>query len=162
MLIEPCEERAEVVIWTLETNIDDCTGEALGFAMERLMDAGARDVFYTPIFMKKNRPAHLLKVICTEDKIEEMEDIIFAQTTTVGIRRTKMERTVLARRMGSVATPYGKVDVKICTGRGVFRIYPEYESVKKICLEKQADFQEVYRSVICAAEEKRKEDERDE
>ncbi len=154
MLIEPCEQEQRDVIWTLETNIDDCTGEALGFAMERLMEAGARDVFYTPIFMKKNRPAYLLKVICTEDKIEELEDLIFAHTTTVGIRRTRMERTILNRRMDTVDTPHGTVEVKVCTGKGSIRAYPEYESIRKICLEQKKDFQTVYRSAVCAAEKK--------
>ena len=140
-------------IWVLETNIDDCTGEALGFAMDCLLEAGARDVFYTPIYMKKNRPAVLLRVICMADKVEQMEDLIFAHTTTVGIRKMPMERTVLDRRIKTVDSPYGPADVKLCTRKGKTRIYPEYESVKKICKARGEDFQTVYHSVLQTAME---------
>ncbi|MGN0266239.1 MAG: nickel pincer cofactor biosynthesis protein LarB, partial [Lachnospiraceae bacterium] len=71
----------------LESNIDDCSGEVMGYVMERLFEAGARDVSYMPIFMKKNRPAYQLNVICTTDKVDAMEKIIFSETTTIGIRR---------------------------------------------------------------------------
>ena len=140
-------------IWVLETNIDDCTGEALGFVMDRLLKAGARDVFYTPIYMKKNRPAVLLRVICMADQVEQMEDLIFAHTTTVGIRKMPMERTVLDRRMETVDTPYGPADVNLCERKGKTRIYPEYESVKKLCEASGEDFQTVYHSVLQAATE---------
>ena len=140
-------------IWVLETNIDDCTGEALGFTMDCLLEAGARDVFYTPIYMKKNRPAVLLRVICMADKVEQMEDLIFAHTTTVGIRKMPMERTVLDRRIETVDTPYGPADVKLCTRKGKTRIYPEYESVKKICRVTGEDFQTVYHDVLQSAME---------
>lgn len=140
-------------IWVLETNIDDCTGEALGFTMDCLLEAGARDVFYTPIYMKKNRPAVLLRVICTADKVEQMEDLIFAHTTTVGIRKMPMERTVLDRRIETVDTPYGPADVKVCMRKEKTRMYPEYESVKKICQACGEDFQTVYHSILQAAME---------
>ena len=116
------------------------------------MEAGARDVFYSPVYMKKNRPAYLLQVICMEDKIEELEDIIFAHTTTVGIRRMRMERTVLDRRIDKVQTPYGPVQVKVCSRKGITRVYPEYESIKKICKEYQEDFQKIYHCAVTAAE----------
>lgn len=84
-------------IYKLETNIDDCGGEILGFVMERLFEAGARDVHYIPVYMKKNRPAYLLNVICSEADIETLEQIIFEETTTIGIRRIQMESTGLKR-----------------------------------------------------------------
>ena len=149
---EPAKGSGEDVIWKLESNIDDCSGEDLGFMMEGLMEAGARDVFYSPVYMKKNRPAYLLQVICMEDKIEELEDIIFAHTTTVGIRRMRMERTVLDRRIDKVQTPYGPVQVKVCSRKGITRVYPEYESIKKICKEYQEDFQKIYHCAVTAAE----------
>lgn len=84
-------------IYKLETNIDDCGGEILGFVMERLFEAGARDVHYIPVYMKKNRPAYLLNVICSEADIETLEQIIFEETTTIGIRRIQMESIGLKR-----------------------------------------------------------------
>lgn len=92
-------------IYKLETNIDDITGENLGFVMEMLMVAGAKDVHYIPVFMKKNRPAYQLNVICSGDTIEELERIIFRETTTIGIRRVAMERTVLPRKIREFGYP---------------------------------------------------------
>ena len=101
-------------IYKLETNIDDCSGEVLGFVMEKLFEAGARDVHYTPVYMKKNRPAWLLTVICKEEDVPGMEALIFAETTSIGIRRARMERTILPRRKRKVMIPFGEVEVKIC------------------------------------------------
>lgn len=109
MLIRETENAsAGDYIYKLESNIDDCTGEALGYVMERLMKAGARDVHYTPVFMKKNRPAYQLNVICKEEDIEKLEGIIFRETTTIGIRRQKMERSVLKRQVKTVKTSLGE------------------------------------------------------
>ena len=95
-------------IYKLETNIDDCSGEVLGFVMEKLFEAGARDVHYTPVYMKKNRPAWLLTVICKEEDVPGMEELIFAETTSIGIRKSKMERTILPRKKEKVMIPYGE------------------------------------------------------
>ena len=95
-MIEP-ETKESDYIYKLESNIDDCTGEALGYVLEQLFEAGARDVHYSPVYMKKNRPAYQLNVICSEEMLTKMEEIIFRETTTIGIRRMKMERTVLKR-----------------------------------------------------------------
>ena len=91
----------------LETNIDDSTGEVLGHVMELLMSHGAKDVHYIPVMMKKNRPAYLLNVLCDEEKRKELETIIFKETSTIGIRRTYMERTVLQRTFETISTPLG-------------------------------------------------------
>ncbi|MBP5156447.1 MAG: DUF111 family protein, partial [Treponema sp.] len=85
------------IIFKLETGIDDSTGEELGLVMDRLLEAGAKDVYYIPIYMKKNRPAYQLCVLCSQDKLEEMENIIFHDTTTIGIRRILCSRSVLPR-----------------------------------------------------------------
>ena len=138
------------IIWKLETNIDDSTGEQLGFVMELLMNAGARDAFYTPVYMKKNRPAWLLTVICDHDRIHAMEDVIFKNTTTIGIRRQVMERTCLPRREGVVSTEYGDVQVKICTYGGEEKIYPEYESAAAVAREKGISLGEVYKKIEVA------------
>ncbi len=127
----------------LETNVDDCTGEALGYTMEQLMNAGARDVYYTPVYMKKNRPGYLLSVLCTEADRESMERLIFTHTTTIGIRRTAVERTTLARRSGKVRTSLGEVEVKYCTAPDGERVSPEYESVAAICRKTGESFQGV-------------------
>ena len=132
-------------IWKLETNIDDSTGEQLGYTMNCLMEAGARDVYYTPVYMKKNRPAWLLSVLTDEDKIEEMERIIFRETTTIGIRRQKMERTVLTREQKVVTTRYGNVEVKIsCTPEGRKTAHAEYESAAAIAKENGVPLTDVY------------------
>lgn len=98
MLIEDESENKDVIV-KLESNVDDCSGEALGYVMERLLKAGARDVHYTPVFMKKNRPAYQLNVICSEEDVSKLEDIIFEETTTIGIRKQKMERSILKREI---------------------------------------------------------------
>ena len=131
-------------MWVLETNLDDSTGEMLGFAMEALLEAGAADVWYSPIFMKKNRPAYQLSVLCKEEVRERLEDILFVHTTTIGIRRYLVERTVLERQIRQVETKYGMVDVKVCCHKNRSFCYPEYESIRKICRGREADFQSVY------------------
>lgn len=154
--LKPCFIRAMILkdtvsqkdfIYKLETNIDDCTGEMLGFVMERLFQTGARDVHYIPVFMKKNRPAYQLNVLCTEEDREKLEKIIFEETTTIGIRRVKMERTVLKRSIEKVHTPFGDADIKICDLENSRRAYPEYESVVSICREYGLPFQKVYKII---------------
>ena len=156
MLIHPhsaADGDAQDTICKLETNIDDCTGEALGYVMERLMAAGARDVYYTPVYMKKNRPAYLLEVLCLPEDAAAMEQIIFSETTTIGIRRVKMERCVLKRRLRAVQTSLGSVQVKECEvpakGDAVhIRCYPEYESVRQLCREQGCNYQDAYRTIL--------------
>ncbi len=131
-------------VWKLETNLDDCTGEDLGFVMGCLFEAGARDVFYTPVYMKKNRPGVLLTVLCPEQEIARMEEIIFRETTTIGIRRYACERTVLPRRMKTVDLPDGQVELKICTlPDGSERAYPEYESISRLARERGVSRREI-------------------
>ncbi len=146
MLIE--EEEGTEYIYKLESNVDDCTGEALGFLMDKLMGAGALDVHYTPVFMKKNRPAYQLNVICGELDIKKFEDMIFTETTTIGIRRQKMERSVLSRRLDVRQTSLGDVAVKVVQLNEGIRVYPEYDSLVKICEEKGLSYMEVYQKVL--------------
>ena len=127
---EPVYESDSIL--KLECNIDDCTGEALGYAMELLLENGARDVHYIPVYMKKNRPAYQLDVICDDTTRETLENIIFAETTTIGIRRCRMERTVMKREFATIATGYGDATVKICRHGEIEKIYPEYESAAVI------------------------------
>lgn len=127
-------------ILELQTNIDDCTGEALGFVLEELFAAGARDAFYTPIYMKKNRPAWLLTVLCTVDKQQDMERIIFTHTTSIGIRWCEKQRTILPRQALRMDTPYGIVYAKACTYENTTYIYPEYESIQMLCRTQGMDY----------------------
>lgn len=149
MLIESQDEqRAENEIVKLETNIDDCSGEQLGYAMEQLFDAGALDVFFTPIYMKKNRPATMLSVLCKPGDVSKMEGILFKETTTIGIRRMQMERSVLKREARKVMTPYGEVIVKECTlPDGEKRIYPEYESVRSCAQNASVSYEKVRQEI---------------
>ena len=111
-------DETEDEIWVLETNLDDCTGEMMGLTMELLLAAGARDVNYTPIYMKKNRPACKLEVLCKEEKVSALEEVIFHQTTAIGLRKRKEVRRILPRKKETVMTPYGEVELKICTSAG--------------------------------------------
>lgn len=147
------QETKDTII-KMETNIDDCSGEVLGFVMERLMKAGARDVHYVPVFMKKNRPAWVLNVICKEEDIETLQNIIFEETTTIGIRYSIMERTILPRETRTLPTPWGEVQVKVCTLNGKEQLYPEYESVAQLSREKEIPFAEIYRYIVLANKEK--------
>ena len=146
MLIKEKTEEKDT-IYKLESNIDDCSGEALGYVMEELLKAGARDVHYIPVYMKKNRPAWMLNVICSKEDIEKLESVIFKETTNIGIRRVEMERTVLKREIKKVQTVYGEALVKVCMTEGQTRYYPEYESVVKICREKGLPYPEVYEKI---------------
>ena len=139
-------------IYKLETNIDDCSGEVLGFVMERLLEAGARDVHYTPVYMKKNRPAWLLTVICTEEDVPGMEALIFAETTSIGIRRIKMERTILPRRKETVRIPFGEVEVKVCGLEDGQKYYPEYESLVKLCRKTGISYARAYQMTVEACQ----------
>ena len=147
------QETKDTII-KMETNIDDCSGEVLGFVMERLMKAGARDVHYVPVFMKKNRPAWVLNVICKEEDIETLQNIIFEETTTIGIRYSIMERTILPRETRTLPTPWGEVQVKVCTLNGKEQLYPEYESVAQLSREKEIPFAEIYRYIVLENKDK--------
>ena len=141
-------------IWKLESDIDDCSGEVLGYTMECLLDAGAREVHYLPVQMKKNRPAYELCVLCLEEEIPIMEQIIFSNTTTIGIRRCRMERTVLTREIQIVETFYGAARVKICTVldgenlESVKRCYPEYESIIDLSRKSGKSYQQIYQMIV--------------
>ncbi len=152
MFIEEKKEAKEDFILKLESNIDDCTGEQLGYVMKLLLEAGARDVHYFPVFMKKNRPGYQLNVVCKEEKKDELLNIIFGQTTTIGVRIIRSERAVLPREIRRVATSFGEVRVKTVTlPGGEKRSYPEYDDIEKICLQSGKPFPEVFNAVFSQA-----------
>lgn len=153
MLIEPEAEEADHIC-KLESNIDDSTGEVLGYVMERLFEAGARDVYYTPVYMKKNRPAYQLNVICDEKAAPELEQIIFRETTTIGIRRVRMQRSVMHREIRQVETSFGMAEVKVCRSGEIVRVYPEYESVTAICRGSDLNYRDVWGKICSEAKER--------
>ena len=135
-------EKAEQIL-ELACNLDDMTGEAIGFAMEVLLEAGALDVFTTGIGMKKNRPGVMLTVLCRENQKEALLPLIFKHTTTLGIRERISNRYTLSRREELVQTPYGPVRQKIATGYGVERSKLEYEDLAKIAREHNLALSEI-------------------
>lgn len=137
----------------LESDLDDCTGEALGRVIELLMAAGAREAHAIPIVMKKGRPGHQLEVICDGELAPELERIIFENTTTIGIRSTDMRRHALPRTPNDIETPYGRVATKLVVmPDGHVRAYPEYSSVVEACERTGASFQDVFRATQAAAD----------
>lgn len=155
MVIETEEEGGKEEIIKLETDIDDCSGEVLGYTMKKLLKAGAKDVHYTPVFMKKNRPGWELTVIAAKDDVEKLEQIIFGETTTIGIREMKVERTCLPREEKEVVTPYGTASAKGVEVKGRMKWYPEYKTVKKLAKKHKVSFAEVFDAVKRAAEKRK-------
>ena len=127
----------------LETNLDDCTGETLAYCMEQLFEAGARDVWYTPIFMKKGRPAYMLSVLCREDVKDECIRIIFRETSAIGMRVTLQERVIMDREAVTVDTPYGPVDAKHLTYEDIEKTTIEFESAKELAKENDVPLAEI-------------------
>jgi len=133
------------VVWVVETNLDDATGEVIGHCITQLWDAGALDVFTTAIQMKKNRPGVKLSVLCSMEKIAAIEAIIFRETGTLGIRRWQTARHVLPREVRTVATAWGPIDGKLGRlGDGSIHFAPEYESCRRAAAEHQVPLREVY------------------
>lgn len=119
----------------LSCNLDDMTPEDIAFALERLLAAGARDAFTTPIGMKKSRPGVLLRCLCREEDREAMVHLLFLRTTTLGVRAAVLDRYTLTRREELAATPHGDVRVKVSSGFGVTRRKAEYDDLARIARE---------------------------
>ena len=136
------EENQKIVV--METNIDDCSGEILGYTEEMLFKNGALDVFYTSIFMKKNRPAYRLTVVCKEPDIQKLQNIIFKETTTIGIRYRYEYRTELERKQILIDIKYGTLKAKKVSNNGETYVYPEYESVKELAHKNNVPLKEIY------------------
>ncbi|MCQ2575889.1 MAG: nickel pincer cofactor biosynthesis protein LarC [Treponema sp.] len=134
---------SEDKILQLDANIDDMTAEEIGFAMDRLFEAGAREVFTSAVFMKKNRPGTLITVICTEKTKEEIVKTFFKHTTTIGIRQKACDRYILDREMSVVKTPYGDIRKKTSSGYGSTKAKLEFDDLSKIALEKGLSLREV-------------------
>lgn len=127
------------LVLSLACNLDDMTGEEIGFAMEQLLAAGALDVYTTAIGMKKNRPGVMLTVLCKPKDKEPLVTLLFRHTTTLGIRECELHRYTLTRRTESIHTPYGPVRKKVASGYGVERSKWEYEDLANIAKAQDAD-----------------------
>ena len=140
-------EGAQEQIAKLECNLDDMTGEDIGFAMEQLFKAGAKDVYTQAIGMKKSRPGVLLSVICLPDDADRLAAVMMKHTTTLGIRRQDMSRYVLERSIETVQTPYGPVRVKTASGMGVQRRKAEYDDLASLAEKLNAPLESIRKSL---------------
>lgn len=126
----------------LECNIDDMTGEALGYALEQFLLEGALDAWFTPIQMKKNRPAVLLTLLCREEERERFCQSLLAQTSTLGVRWQTITRCIAGRLMDTIVTPYGSVRRKLkLLDDKIVSIKPEYEDCARLAQEQHLPLQ---------------------
>jgi uncharacterized protein (TIGR00299 family) protein len=133
----------------IETNLDDISPQILGFVMERTFEYGALDCWFTPIQMKKNRPATMVSVLCTSDKRIEIAELLYRETSTLGLRVREVERECLSREIVRVNTRFGEVDVKIARYNGtVTNEMPEYEHVRNLAIKYQVPFRIVQDEVL--------------
>lgn len=136
--------KIEDEIIVLETNIDDTSPEILGFTLEKLMENGALDAFYTPIYMKKNRPSAMLTVLTSIEVEEKLVDILMYETSTLGVRRTVSKRHCMNREIVKVATEHGEIRIKVATRGEVTKTSPEYEDCREIAKKTGLSLREVY------------------
>jgi uncharacterized protein (DUF111 family) len=133
----------------LECNLDDMSGEELGHALERLLEAGALDAWFTPIQMKKNRPAVLLSVLCMPESAERLRQVLLTHTSTLGVRWRAMEREIAGREVREVATPWGRVRCKLkLLGGQVVSVKPEYEDCADLARKHDLPLQLVIKTAL--------------
>jgi uncharacterized protein (TIGR00299 family) protein len=130
-------------ITELRCNLDDMTGEEISFAMETLLAAGALDVFLTPVYMKKNRPATLFTALCRTEDEDELTRLMFKHTTTLGVRAETLRRATLSRKEITRETPFGSVRVKLSEGFGVSREKAEYDDLARLARENGAGLRDL-------------------
>ncbi|MGC3991830.1 MAG: nickel pincer cofactor biosynthesis protein LarC [Chthoniobacteraceae bacterium] len=148
---EPAHGYETDTITCLETNLDDLSPEILGAVMDRLFAAGALDVFFTPVHMKKNRPGSQLSVLCESADVTKLSDILFRETSAFGLRMQAMERLKLARRFETVSTPYGPIRLKIGERAGeIVQIAPEFEHCKAAAEKSGQPLKAVYEAALAA------------
>lgn len=136
----------------IETNLDDLSPEITGAMVDRLLAAGALDVFLLPAQMKKNRPGVLLTVLCTPDAVDRLAEIIFRETSAFGVRLTEKRRLKLARRVERVSTAHGEIEVKIGSDRAgrLLQVAPEFESCRAASDRTGQPLREVYHAAEAA------------
>lgn len=145
----------------IESAIDDMNPELYSYLFEKLIKEGALDAYAAPLYMKKNRPANLLSVICREERLEALLDIVFRESTTMGVRISEEKRRVLPRDYKKAKTPWGEVRVKIGFAsedkKEVLQIAPEYEDCRNISDRSGIPLKQVYSAALLAYEESKKE-----
>lgn len=141
-------DRTSDEIIVLETNIDDMSPEFLGFTAEKLFENGALDVYFTPIYMKKNRPAYMLTVISNREDEEILSDIILVETSTLGIRKSTAKRSCMNREISKISTEIGDVRVKVAVKGDFTKAAPEYEDCREIAVKTGMPIREVYEIVM--------------
>ncbi|MCK4472632.1 MAG: LarC family nickel insertion protein, partial [Anaerolineae bacterium] len=142
----------EDVVTVIETNIDDMNPQLYEHVMEQLFGVGALDVFLTPIQMKRNRPGVQLSVLVAEEHVADALDVLFAETTTIGVRTCPMRRWKLGRERVAVETRYGPVGVKVARrGRAVVNVAPEYRECRRVAEKQSVPLKEVYQAALEAA-----------
>jgi uncharacterized protein (TIGR00299 family) protein len=129
-------ESTDERLWMIETNMDDISPQILGHVMDRAFELGALDCYFTSVQMKKNRPGVLLSVLCREEQRAPLSELLFSETTTLGIRAYEVERRALERRIVTVETQYGPIDVKVAQLNGhIIKEMPEYEQCRQAARE---------------------------
>lgn len=138
----------------LETNIDDLNPQFYGYIIDKLFAVGALDVWFTPIYMKKNRPAYKLSVLLDEAKLSQIKDLLFAETTTIGLRYYRVERSVLERKVLAIDTQWGQARVKIAhLDEKAIKIFPEYDDIKLMAQKHNIPLKKIWDSVYFKATE---------
>jgi uncharacterized protein (DUF111 family) len=135
----------------LETNLDDVLPEIAGAVMDRLFEAGALDVWYTPVHMKKNRPGMMLSALCSEEAAGECATLILKETSAFGIRVEKVLRLKLARRFETVTTPHGEITLKLgLKGEEIVQVSPEFESCQAAAARTGKPLKAMYEAALVA------------
>jgi uncharacterized protein (DUF111 family) len=141
----------EDTVAVLEANLDDLSPQVFGYVMERLFEAGALDVFGTPVQMKKNRPGTLLTVLAKPEDTDKLTKIVFDETTTLGVRRREERRQILAREWQTVNTRFGEVRIKVASMNDSISSYaPEYEDCRRIAAEHRVPLKQVMQEAVQA------------
>ncbi len=155
--VDFCGKKDSVIV--METNIDDMNTEIFPYLLERLLKEGALDTFLTPVYMKKGRPGTLLTVLCRNEKLNQILEIVFKETTTLGVRVREEKRFILKRKFFKVDTPYGEITVKVAHSvkNGHPELFsPEFEDCRKIATKQGLPLKEIYTVARQAAREKLK------
>jgi uncharacterized protein (DUF111 family) len=148
--ISVCEQDE---VWMVETNIDDMPGEHFGYLLEKVLESGALDGYITPVQMKKSRPGILISIIVDDANLSKVEDVIFDQSTTFGIRKYKVSRNKLSRKLVDVQTEFGIIKVKMGMLNGCIKnISPEHEDCKKIADDRGLPLKQVYNAAMKAVQ----------